>query len=1105
MDSAHHTAETSEGRVSGLSVDDFLQLQSRILDSMSEGVTVSDEAGYILYTNPAEDCMFGYEPGEMIGMHVSAQNAYPPEENGRRVAETIEQLQTVGRWEGEWLNKRKDGSTFYTRARITASDFKSRKYWVCVQEDISERRQTEQAALHLAAIVASSTDAIVSKDLNGIVTSWNKSAERVFGYTSEEMVGGPIARIAAPDRLDEMPRILARIRSGERLEHYETFRRRKDGRIIAVSLTVSPVRNAAGEIIGASKIARDITEERRIRQSLAERERELRTLVANLPDIVSRAGPDLRFLFVSPAVERLTGIAPEEFIGKTHEEMGFSAEVCDAAAGAIRRVLETGSAADVQFGYDSPRLGVRRLHGVAAPEQDGDGRIVSVVSIVRDVTDIHRSEQAQKAAERELMLLVEASGRLLATPHSREVLKTIIELGQRFVAADAYAVWRQASDGVWRTLASAGLSAEYVANSVAGAGDAASAPLEPMIFEDVETDERLRFRCDSLRTEGIRSMMAIPLRIEGQFAGTITFYWREKHAVPPAEVRISTALANLAAAALGTAELYERQTASKERAERSERRSAFLAEAGAVLSSSLDYQTTLANVARLSVPVFADWCSVDVLDEGGAVKRVATHHSDPAKVEFAARLRKKYPAREDDAAIVALRTGKPVLVEQVPPDLVRQSAQDPEHADRLAELGLQSVISAPMVIGMESLGVLTFVTAESGRRYTNADLQLAQELARRAAAAVAHARLYRDLKENEQRLRLAVEAAGLGVWEHDLRAAALSCSEQCKRNVGADPDAPLSYEDLSSRVHDDDREAWRAASKRARDERTAFESEYRVRFPDGAYHWVLAYGRCVYDDAGEPLKMIGVTMDITERKRIEEALRRSNEDLRRANDDLNQFAYSASHDLQEPLRMVAIYSQLLARAYPDALDATAREYIDFLLQGARRMERLIKDLLEYTRAVNITDESVAPVDTGLVLDQALANLGAAVDENGAVIDREPLPRVRVKDIHLLQLFQNLIGNAIKYRKPGEAPRVRVSSEPAGPMVKFAIADNGIGIPADYRTQVFGIFKRLHTNDKYSGTGIGLAICQRIVERYDGRIWVDSEEGVGSTFYFTLPR
>ena len=298
-------------------------------------------------------------------------------------------------------------------------------------------------------------------------------------------------------------------------------------------------------------------------------------------------------------------------------------------------------------------------------------------------------------------------------------------------------------------------------------------------------------------------------------------------------------------------------------------------------------------------------------------------------------------------------------------------------------------------------------------------------------------------------------------------------------------------------LHPDDlvrsRETWAAAAKSG----DPYNLEYR--FWDGRRHrwrWFMARAVAIRDHADRIVKWFGTCTDIDDRKRMEE-------DLLRANQDLEQFAYSASHDLQEPLRTVKIYSELLAKRYGEGFDENARQCMQYLQSGASRMETLVRDLLNYTRLMKL-DLPTEPADMNEALQAALANLTAAIAQSGATIDSAPLPSLRVHSTHLQQLFQNLIGNAIKYRSSERVPSITVTAERQNGQWVFAVSDNGIGIPPQYKEAVFVIFKRLHGGDQYSGSGIGLAICQRIVERYHGRIWVESEPGVGSTFRWTLP-
>ena len=234
------------------------------------------------------------------------------------------------------------------------------------------------------------------------------------------------------------------------------------------------------------------------------------------------------------------------------------------------------------------------------------------------------------------------------------------------------------------------------------------------------------------------------------------------------------------------------------------------------------------------------------------------------------------------------------------------------------------------------------------------------------------------------------------------------------------------------------------------------------------------------------------------RKALEESI----EELARSNADLQQFAYVASHDLKEPLRMVASYTQLLARRYKGKLDSDADEFIRYAVDGANRMQLLINDLLTYSR-VTVQDKVFEEVDCNSVLEEVLNDLRVAVEESRAVVTRDPLPRVMADRVQLGQLFQNLIGNAIKFHGK-EAPQVYVSAERRPTEWLFSVRDNGVGLDPEYAERIFVIFQRLHNREEYPGTGIGLAICKKIVERHGGRIWVVSQTGQGATFHFTLP-
>ena len=279
-------------------------------------------------------------------------------------------------------------------------------------------------------------------------------------------------------------------------------------------------------------------------------------------------------------------------------------------------------------------------------------------------------------------------------------------------------------------------------------------------------------------------------------------------------------------------------------------------------------------------------------------------------------------------------------------------------------------------------------------------------------------------------------------------------------------------------------------------------SDWEIIRKDRARRCVEASVSLRRDSSGNPIGFRGIVRDVTERKQAEEALKEKTEELARSNRELEQFAYVASHDLQEPLRMVTNFVQLLAKQYQGKLDSNADDFINFTVDGAMRMSKLINDLLAYSR-VGTPGLPFEPINCETILQEALDNLKVTMEESGAVVTHDSLPTVMADSSQLVQLFQNLIGNAIKFRGD-ERPRVHVSASRSDNGWTFSVRDNGIGIAPEHAERIFIIFQRLHGRNEYAGTGIGLAVCKKIVERHGGRIWVESEPGKGATFYFTLP-
>jgi PAS domain S-box-containing protein len=665
-------------------------------------------------------------------------------------------------------------------------------------KDITVRKGAEGAIQLLGAIVDSSDDAIISKDLNGIITTWNKGAEHLFGYSTQEAVGQSVTLLIPGDRLNEEIDILSRIKRGERVDHFETIRRRKDGSLLDISLTISPVKNVQGIIIGASKIARDISDRKRAERAI----------------------------------------------------QGLNAQLT-AELSAMRRMQQI-------------------------------------------------------------------SSRLVQAGDFDQLLGEIVDAGLEITGSDMGNI-QLLEDGILKIVSHRGLEAPFLEffAQVHGGQAACGAAMnlgERVIVEDVmESPLFAGASREVMLAAGARAVQATPLASRsGQILGMFSTHYRTPRKPADRELRLLDVLARQAA------DLIERKRA----------------EAELLLS---------------------------------------------------------------EARFRQLADAMPQIVWTARPD-----------------------------------GFLDYYNE----------------------------RWYEFTGFSRERL-------GDISWQ------------------------PVLHPDDLKRCYD----AWYVSVQSGQ----PFNVELRFwdRF-ERRWRWFMGRALPVLGKDGRIVKWFGTSTDIDDQKRVEA-------ELRRANQDLEQFAYSASHDLQEPLRSIKIYGELLADRYGGKLDGQALEFLDYLRIGASRMEVLVRDLLTYTQVTRL-DVPAEAADANEALAATLANLAGAIAESGASVTSDPLPAVRVHDTHLRQLFQNLLGNAIKYRSPERPPVVHVSAElqhESGSWV-FTVSDNGIGIAPEYKEHIFGLFKRLHTSDEYSGTGIGLAICQRIVERYNGRIWVESELGEGSRFIVALP-
>lgn len=355
------------------------------------------------------------------------------------------------------------------------------------------------------------------------------------------------------------------------------------------------------------------------------------------------------------------------------------------------------------------------------------------------------------------------------------------------------------------------------------------------------------------------------------------------------------------------------------------------------------------------------------------------------------------------------------------------------------------------------------------------------------------------LIRSEELNNLAVRGMSVGLWDWNIKTSEITTSYKLHEVLGWNYGSEFvsNFNDFVARVHPDDIERVSVSINNHLIFRQPYDVEYRLQGEDGTFIWLQACGQAKWDEDGNATRMVGSIANIDARKRAEEKLIQSNAELER-------FAYVASHDLQEPLRMVRNFTQILMEEYGEKFDENAKGYMKFVVEGAARMQDLISDLLEYSR-VDKEDSLIQSVDCMAILQDVEVNLKQALQESKGHIYYENLPVINANAVQMTRLLQNLIGNAIKYRHKDIAPDILISVTSQEENWIFSVADNGIGIREEYLDQIFVLFKRLHRSSEYQGTGIGLAICKKIVEAMGGEIWVESEFGQGSTFFFTVPK
>ncbi|HLY75296.1 MAG TPA: MASE1 domain-containing protein [Planctomycetota bacterium] len=573
-------------------------------------------------------------------------------------------------------------------------------------------------------------------------------------------------------------------------------------------------------------------------------------------------------------------------------------------------------------------------------------------------------------------------------------------------------------------------------------------------------------------------------------------------------------------------EVSDLEEGRRRTAEATARRASFLAEAGAVLSSSLDYEATLAKVSELSVLRLADWCTVHVSDPRTGVRQLSVSHRDPAKVRFAHNLALKYPYDPESPRGVpqVLRTGQPEIYPHVTEDLLRAGAKDEEHFQILRDLGMVSAMVVPIRSRGRTLGAITFIATEPGRSYGPEDLSLGEALGDRAGLAIENSALYEEAKRQlEERRRseaarallaAAVESSEDAIITITLRGTITSWNRGAERLFGY-PEAEVKGQSVLLIIPEDLRTQEMEILGRLEKGERVEQFETRRMTKDGRLLDVSLTVSPVRDDRGVLVGASKVSRDITERKRAQEEILRLKEDLEHrveartaelteALSELDAFTAMASHDLRAPLRTISSFATVLVEDYASKLDDTAKNYAARIAAACERMRRLIDDLLAYSRLTK-AELVPEPIDLTTLTVNIVSRLKSEIPDRTLKISiQKPLPVVRGQKVMFAQVLENLLSNAIKFVRPGTEPEIQIGVIHAGSWVRLYIRDNGIGISEEYLNRLFRPFERLPGGQEYPGVGLGLAIVKRAMERMGGKLGVESKLGRGSTFWVELP-
>ncbi len=802
------------------------------------------------------------------------------------------------------------------------------------------------------------------------------------------------------------------------------------------------------------RVAREQMEEALIRS-----ENEFRALAENSPDVIARFDRQNRHIYVNPAAAEPYGLSQEEIIGKTHRELGMGPENCEFWERHHNKVFATGEPETMEFQYKSPQ-GEEYYFNTRIVPEFLDGEVKSVLAISRDITYIKEAEAELKEARDNLEELVKERTAELEEAYkdlkmSEEQLKRQAELldltHEAIIVRDIDGKILFWNDGAVKTY---GWSMEEANGKITH------------LLLNTKFPTSLKDLNDELISKGQWDGELVHTKCDGTHITVLS-----RQVLKNDENGKTSSILEI------NSDISERKKMEEE-----------LEFAGkynrSLIETSLDPLVTIGPNGKIT-------------DVNGATEAVTGYSRDELiGTDFSDYFTQPHKARE--GYIKVFREG---WVIDYPLEILHKNGHITPvlYNASVYEDGDGNVIG--VFAAARDITELKRAEAEKQKLLEQAQ-QIAEELEASNEELLSttnelHA-VNQELEFASKYNRSLIETSldPLVTIGPDGKITDVNMATELITGYSRDELVGTDFSDYFTE-RDKAREGYKEVFRRGQ----VFDYPLWIKHKDGPVTPVL-YNASVYrNESGEVIGVFAAARDITERKKAEKLLKLKLDELARSNAELEQFAYVSSHDLQEPLRMIGSYLQLLQRRYHGQLDDKADKYINFAVDGASRMQNLINDLLEFSRVTTRANEFES-TDCEVILDHVLSNLEVSIKENEAVISQDHLPTVLADPTQLAQVFQNLISNAIKFRSE-KVPKIYISAEKEGDHWIFSVADNGIGIDPKHSEKIFEVFKRLHKRREYPGTGIGLSICKKIIERHGGHIWIESEPEKGSIFYFTL--